>query len=118
MDDSSCQGTISKSNPVILNYYRQFLLKGFDRQYLKILSNLDNLNTIYFQADSLIKVSIVSSHSKSTKHLITKGWNKQFMKLSQATGSTSNLNKSKLLTLKSRKKEFLVESVQYLILKL
>ena len=60
----------------------------------------------------------MSSYSKLTKHLITKGWNKQFMKLSQATGSTSNVNKSKLLTLKFRKKEFLVESVQYLILKL
>ena len=44
MDDSSCQGTISKSNPVILNYYRQFLLKGFDWQYFKILSNLDDLS--------------------------------------------------------------------------
>ena len=30
MDNLSCQETISKSNPVILNYYRQFLIKGFD----------------------------------------------------------------------------------------
>ena len=60
----------------------------------------------------------MSTHSKLTKHLITKDWNKQFMKLSQATGSKSNLNKSKLLTFKSRKQEFSVESVQYLILKL
>ena len=43
MDDSSCQETISKSNPVILNYYRQFLLKGFDWRYFKILRNLDDL---------------------------------------------------------------------------
>ena len=32
IDDSSCQGTISRSNPAILNYYRQFLMKGFDCQ--------------------------------------------------------------------------------------
>ena len=30
MDDSSCHGTIDKSDPVILNYYRQLLIKGFD----------------------------------------------------------------------------------------
>ena len=30
MDDTSCHGTISKSDPAILNYYRQFLIKGFD----------------------------------------------------------------------------------------
>ena len=30
MDNSSCHETIQKSNPVILNYYRQFLIKGFD----------------------------------------------------------------------------------------
>ena len=29
MDDSSCQKTISKSDPAILNYYRQLLIKGF-----------------------------------------------------------------------------------------
>ena len=32
IDDSSCHETIDKSNPIILNYYRQFLIKGFDRQ--------------------------------------------------------------------------------------
>ena len=51
MDDSSCQGTISKSNPAILNYYRQFLLKGYHWQYFKIFSNLNTLNTIYYQLD-------------------------------------------------------------------
>ena len=30
VDDSSCRGaTAAKSNPKILNYYRQFLVKGF-----------------------------------------------------------------------------------------
>ena len=33
MDDSSCRGTIDKSNPAILNYYRQFLIKGFDWRF-------------------------------------------------------------------------------------
>ena len=32
IDDSPCHETIDKSNPIILNYYRQFLIKGFDRQ--------------------------------------------------------------------------------------
>ena len=30
MDDSSCHEAIDKSDPAILNYYRQFLIKGFD----------------------------------------------------------------------------------------
>ena len=30
MDESSCRETIDKSDPAILNYYRQFLIKGFD----------------------------------------------------------------------------------------
>ena len=31
MDDSPCKNTAAKSsNPLILNYYRQFLIKGFD----------------------------------------------------------------------------------------
>ena len=30
MGDSSCRETIDKSDPAILNYYRQFLIKGFD----------------------------------------------------------------------------------------
>ena len=31
MDDSPCKDTTSRSsNPAILNYYRQFLIKGFD----------------------------------------------------------------------------------------
>ena len=30
MDDPSCHETIDKSDPAILNYYRQFLIKGFD----------------------------------------------------------------------------------------
>ena len=30
IDDSSCQGSISRSDPAILNYYRQFLIKGLD----------------------------------------------------------------------------------------
>ena len=30
MDDSSRHETIAKSDPAILNYYRQFLIKGFD----------------------------------------------------------------------------------------
>ena len=28
MDDLSCNTTIAKSNPLILNYYRQLLIKG------------------------------------------------------------------------------------------
>ena len=51
MDDLSCQGSISKFNPVILNYYRQFLIKGFDWRYFKIFSILDTLNTINYQLD-------------------------------------------------------------------
>ena len=43
MDNLSCEETISKSNPVILNYYRQFLIKGFDWRYFEILNNLDTL---------------------------------------------------------------------------
>ena len=31
MDNSTCVGTTARSsNPAILNYYRQFLIKGFD----------------------------------------------------------------------------------------
>ena len=30
MDETSCHGTIAKSDPAILNYYRQFLIKGID----------------------------------------------------------------------------------------
>ena len=31
MDDSPCQDLAARSsNPAILNYYRQFLIKGFD----------------------------------------------------------------------------------------
>ena len=31
MDDSPCKDTTARSsNPAILNYYRQFLIKGFD----------------------------------------------------------------------------------------
>ena len=30
MDSSFCNKAIEKSNPAILNYYRQFLIKGFD----------------------------------------------------------------------------------------
>ena len=31
MDDSPCNDTTARSsNPLILNYYRQFLIKGFD----------------------------------------------------------------------------------------
>ena len=36
--NSTCQGTISKSDPAILNYYRQFLIKGFDSRYFEIFS--------------------------------------------------------------------------------
>ena len=32
MDNSSCHKAIERSNPVILNYYRQFLIKGFQWQ--------------------------------------------------------------------------------------
>ena len=46
MDYLSCQETISKSNPVILNYYRQFLIKGFDWRYFQIFSNLNVLNVV------------------------------------------------------------------------
>ena len=38
IDDSSCQETISKSDPAILNYYRQFLIKGWD--YKNIFKSL------------------------------------------------------------------------------
>ena len=38
MDDTSCNAFISKSNPIILNYYRQFLIKGFDWRYSFILT--------------------------------------------------------------------------------
>ena len=34
MDDSPCKDTGARSsNPAILNYYRQFLIKGFGRPY-------------------------------------------------------------------------------------
>ena len=41
MDDSSCQRLISKADPAILNYYRQFLIKGFEWRYFEILWNSD-----------------------------------------------------------------------------
>ena len=37
VDESSCRGTTSakSSNPKILNYYRQFLVKGFGDQFFE-----------------------------------------------------------------------------------
>ena len=37
MDSSSCHEAIEKSNPAILNYYRQFLIKGFDLQIVLVM---------------------------------------------------------------------------------
>ena len=53
MDESSCQRTISKSDPAILNYYRQFLMKGFDCQNISksFFSTRNHYFIIIFKVD-------------------------------------------------------------------
>ena len=95
MDDSTCKDTTARSsNPAILNYYRQFLIKGLDRPYFYIL----NSKIFYSWQDKVFwipnfgmtLVRILSSNLKLTKHLIIKDWRKRFTELYQAPGSTWN----------------------------
>ena len=61
VDDSSCRGaTITKSNPKILNYYRQFLVKGFGDRFFE------------FRIFGRFKTGDSPSYSKPMKHLISK----------------------------------------------
>ena len=115
MDDSSCQGTISKSNPVILNYYRQFLLKGFDWRYFEILSNLNSLNTIYYQLD-LSQYYVITF--KVDKTFDYEGLEQAIYEAVSSYGIDNKSQWFSLIKSKIPNKEFSVESVQYLILKL
>ena len=61
VDDSSCRGTTkTKSDPKILNYYRQFLVKGFGDRFFE------------FRIFGRFKTGESPSFSKPMKHLISK----------------------------------------------
>ena len=58
VDDSSCETTVAKSSdPKILNYYRQFLVKGFGDRFFELRIGQ-------------FKTGESSSYSKLMKHLI------------------------------------------------
>jgi len=120
MDDSSCQKTISKSDPAILNYYRQLLIKGFGWWKFEIFSYSEfqskRYYTVYYQLD-LRQFFVITS--KADKAFDYEGLEQAIYEAVSSYGIDNTSHSLRLMIeFIIPEKEFSVASVQFLTSKL